>query len=86
MIVEALQNHRMSDHHRTMIRLSIDHLRFLEQQLQQIDIEIRNKINASGFEHAFQLLQSIPGVQQDSAAALLAESGRMFVRSRQRHI
>lgn len=65
----------MSDHYRTMIRLSIDHLRFLEQQLQQFDREIRSKINTSGLEQAFQLLQSIPGVQQDSAAALLAKIG-----------
>ncbi len=75
MIAEALQNHRMSNHHRTMIRLSIDHLRFLEQQLQQIDGEILRKINEAGFDRAFQLLQSIPGVQQDSAAVLLAEIG-----------
>jgi transposase len=74
-ITEALQNHRMSDHHRTMIRLSVDHLRFLEQQLQQIDGEIRRKIDESGLEQAFHLLQSIPGVQQDSAAVLLAEIG-----------
>jgi transposase len=74
-ITEALQNHRMNDHHRTMIRLSVEHLKFLEQQLQQIDGEILRKISESGFEHSFQLLQSIPGVQQDSAAVLLAEIG-----------
>jgi transposase len=74
-IVEALEGHRMSDHHRTMIRFSLDHLKFLEQQLQEIDRAILRKINESGFEPAFQLLQSIPGVQQDSAATILAEIG-----------
>ena len=30
-IVAALEGHRMSDHHRQMIRYSLEHLRFLEQ-------------------------------------------------------
>jgi transposase len=74
-ITEALQSHRMTDHHRSIIRLSVEHMRFLEQQLQHIDQEILGKIKASGFQHAFELLQSIPGVQQDSAATILAEIG-----------
>ena len=74
-LVEALQAHRMSDHHRTMIRLSVEHLQFLEQQLQAIDAEILKKINEAALDEAFRLLQSIPGVQQDSAAAILAEIG-----------
>ncbi len=74
-ITDALRSHRMSDHHRMMIRLSLEHMAFLEQQLQQIDRDILCKISESGFEHAFQLLQSIPGVQQDSAAVILAEIG-----------
>lgn len=74
-LVEALQAHRMSDHHRTMIRFSVEHLQFLEQQLQAVDAEILKKINEGGLEESFQLLQSIPGVQQDSAAAILAEIG-----------
>lgn len=44
-LVDALQAHRMSDHHRTMIRFSVEHLQFLEQQLQAIDAEILKKIN-----------------------------------------
>jgi transposase len=73
LLVEALQAHRMSNHHRTMIRFSVEHLQFLEQQLQAVDAEILKKINEGGLQESFQLLQSIPGVQQDSAAAILAE-------------
>jgi len=64
-ITEALQNHRMSDHHRTMIQLSVDHLRFLEQQLQQIDREIlrkitnRDSITPSSFCRAYQVYNRI---------------------------
>ena len=65
--------HRLSDHHRRMIQLSVEHMRFLEQQLQEIDRDILYKIQAAGLERPFQLLQTILGVQQDSAAILLAE-------------
>jgi len=74
-IVRALEDNRLSTHHRQMIRFSLQHLQFLEDQMQQIDQAILAQIQEAGFEEPFQLLQSIPGVQQLAAAAILAEVG-----------
>lgn len=73
-IIEALEEHRMSDHHRLMIRLSVEHLRFLEEQIMMLDEEIRKKIEEAGYVREWELLRSLPAVQ-DNAATILAEMG-----------
>ena len=74
-LLAALDGHRMSEHHRQLIRYSIEHLVFLENQVTKIDNEIRRKILEAGFQGAFELLQTIPGVKEDAAAGILAEVG-----------
>lgn len=74
-IIESLQGHRLNDHHRVMIHLSLDHLVFLEQHLQRIDAEILARVQQPEFQQAFKLLQTIPGIRQDGAASILAEIG-----------
>ena len=74
-MIAALEGHQMSDHHRRMIRYSVDHMRFLEEQIEQLDQDIVVKIQEAGLEPQWQLLQSVPGIQQTSAAAILAETG-----------
>jgi transposase len=74
-LVSALEGHRMSDHHRQMVRFSLEHLVFLERQIEVIDEEIRRKILTSGMQQAFELLQTVPGVKADAAAGILAEVG-----------
>jgi transposase len=74
-IIESLEGNRLDGHHRMLIRLSLDHLAFLEQQLQQIDAEILVRVEQPEFRQAFQLLQTVPGIKQDSAASILAETG-----------
>lgn len=74
-IVAALQQHRMSDHHRQLIRLSVEHMECLEKQISQLDEAIEAKIREAGLERQWQLLQSLPGVQATSAAMILAETG-----------
>jgi len=74
-VVAALEGHQMSDHHRRMIRYSVDHMRFLEEQIAQLDQDIVAKIQEAGLEPQWQLMQSVPGVQETSAAAILAETG-----------
>jgi transposase len=65
----------MSEHHRMMIRFSLEHLRFLEQQLIELDEKIREKIQQAGYDKQWELLLTLPGVQQPTAATLLAEMG-----------
>jgi transposase len=74
-IVAALEGHRMSDHHRQMIRYSLEHLRFLEDHILQLDEQIVAKIAALGYTRPWELLQTVPGVQANSAASVLAEVG-----------
>ena len=74
-IIAALEGHQMSEHHRRMIRYSMEHMRFLEEQIEQLDQDIVAKIQESGLEPQWQLVQSVPGLQATSAAAVLAETG-----------
>jgi len=74
-IIQALEGHRMSDHHRQMIRYSLKHMLFLEEQIAEMDRDIPAKIQAAGLGPAWQLMQTVPGIQDRSAANILAETG-----------
>jgi len=74
-IVQSLEGHRMSDHHRQMIRYSLKHLQFLEEQIAEMDAAIVAKIEEAKLVEQWQLLQTVPGIQERSAASILAETG-----------
>jgi transposase len=74
-IIQALEGHRMSDHHRRMIRYSLQHLKFLDEQIGELDKVIAAQIKESGIEREWELLQTVPGIQERSAASILAETG-----------
>lgn len=74
-IQQSLEGHRMRDHHRRMLRFSLEHLAFLEQQIDAIDRAVLELIEHEGYREPYALLQTVPGVQEISAAALLAETG-----------
>jgi transposase len=74
-IIQSLEGNRLDSHYRMLIRLSLEHLAFLEKQLQQIDAEILSRVQQPEFRQAFELLQTVPGVKQDGAASILAEIG-----------
>lgn len=74
-IIQSLEGHRMTDHPRRLIRMSLDHLAFLEKQIQQLDDLILSQIEQQGYQPQFELLQSVPGLAPDSAASILAEIG-----------
>lgn len=74
-IIAALEGHQMSAHHRRMIGYSLAHLRFLEEQLKDLDRDIVSQMEAAGLEKSWEELRSIPGIQQTSAATILAETG-----------
>jgi len=63
-IVAALEGHRMSNHHRQMIRYSLEHLRFLEEHIVELDQQIVAKIEALGYKPQWQLLQTVPGMKE----------------------
>jgi transposase len=74
-ILQALEGHRLRSHSRAMLRLSLEHLAFLEKKIDEIDGLVLDLIERAGYRKSFELLHSIPGVQEISAAALLAETG-----------
>jgi transposase len=74
-IIQSLEGNRLDGHYRMLIKLSLEHLAFLEQQLQEIDAEILLRVERPEFRAAFELLQTVPGIKQDGAASILAEVG-----------
>jgi transposase len=74
-IIAALEGHRLNDHHRQMINYSLEHLRFLEEHMIQLDREILSKIQALGYARQWELLQTVPGIKEVGAASMLAEIG-----------
>jgi transposase len=74
-IQAAIEGHRMSDTQRVLIRFSMAHLAFLEQQISELDEQIFTHIERCGLQSPHGLLQTIPGVKKLAAAAILAEVG-----------
>lgn len=74
-IIRSLEGNRLTGHHRKMLGYSLEHLAFLEKQIDEIDGEAFRLIEAEGLAPAHQLLQTVPGVRETAAAALLAETG-----------
>lgn len=73
-IIAALEEHRMSEHHRRMIRFSLEHMRFLEEQLTELDELIGEQIQQAGYEREWELVRSVPALREN-AAVVLAEMG-----------
>ncbi len=63
-IRKALEGHRMTEHHRRLIRHSMEHLAFLEEQIAELDREIDDHTNSRpALKSATELVKSVPGIQ-----------------------
>jgi len=71
-LVEAL-NGRVDQHHRKMIQYHLNHLDFVEKQIAEIEYEIEQLLIP--YREEMGLLNSIPGIDKNAAAAILAETG-----------
>jgi len=71
-LIKAL-NGRVTKHHRSMIRKSLDHLHFIEQSLD--DLERDMEVHFSPFREQVVNLQTIPGVGPHTAKVIIAELG-----------
>lgn len=74
-IAEAVRGHQLSRMQKELIRSSMRHMVFLEMEIEELDKLIAGLIQASQQQGAYQLLQTIPGIKQEAAASLLAETG-----------
>lgn len=64
---------RVQPHHRVLIERILAHLDFLEESLAQLTPELDRYL--AGFEEAVALLVTIPGVEAEAAAVIVAEIG-----------
>jgi transposase len=72
-LTEALQGHHLDDHHRWLIEQSVEHAVLLDRQMEEL--ESRIDTNLQSYREQFELLQTIPGVKEMTAATILAEIG-----------
>jgi len=64
---------RVKPHHRVLMRLSLDLLRFLERHIEQLDEEVERAL--APFAAQVAALTAVPGIGPVAAAAIVAEIG-----------
>jgi len=69
---QALEG-RVTEHHRFLLRQLLDHLKFTESKMAEIEVEIDRRMRP--FEEEVARLCTIPGVERVTAWGLLAEIG-----------
>jgi transposase len=71
-LLEALRG-RISDHHRFMLKLHLDHIETLDKAITQIETEVG--LGLEPFQRAAKLLSTMPGLSSVSANVVVAEIG-----------
>lgn len=74
-IAAALERHRLTVHHQFLIRHTLKHLDFIDEQIAALEAEIDRQVGTAGMQPACELLETIPGVKHNSAATIVAEIG-----------
>lgn len=69
---EALTG-KLDNHHKFMVKASLEHIASLEKIIMEIDSEIDKKMDK--YREEYELLQTIPGVKEIGAASIIAEIG-----------
>src|SRR3982750_2507937 len=72
-LTEALQGHQLNDHHRWLIAQSVEHAVLLDRQMEELEARIEERLQP--YREQYELLQTIPGVKEMTAATILAEIG-----------
>lgn len=75
---EALKksfNCRITDHHRMLIEISLRHIEYMEGLVSEMDWRIEQLMEANKLRDAVELLDTIPGVNETGAEAIIAEIG-----------
>ncbi len=72
-IVEAMEGHRMNDHHRFLVRQALDHMHYIEKMIEELDKAIAVKLEP--YQKQMELACTVPGIGRVSAASILAETG-----------
>jgi transposase len=72
--LETALRGRVTDHHRFMLRLLLQHIHAIDAAITQIDQEVDAQVEP--YRAAVQLLTTIPGISELSACVILAKIGR----------
>lgn len=72
-LLRAFEGYELNDRIRSLMERILSHIRWLETRLGEIDIQVVSAMNP--YREEWQLLQTLPGINQISAAMLLAEIG-----------
>ena len=72
-IAEALEGHRMTDHHRFLIGQCLKHMHYIDEMLGDLDKQIQEKLRS--YAKQVQLACTVPGIAPVAAASILAEIG-----------
>jgi transposase len=72
-LTEALDRHQMNDHHRWLIQQGVEHAVLLDRQLEELEARIEK--NLEPYRAQYELLKTIPGVKDMTAASILSEIG-----------
>lgn len=70
--LEALKG-RFKEHHQFMLKTMLDHISFLQGQIADIELQVAERIKGHQQDH--ELLQTIPGIKEKAANAIIAEIG-----------
>jgi transposase len=76
-LVKALQG-RLTDHQRMMLQMQLDHVRYLDQQIERLDTEVAKRL--APFEAQLRKLDTIPGVNERTAESIVAVIGTDMTR------
>lgn len=71
-LAEAL-NGNVTDHHRFLLKLHFENIEHVSKQIVKIDMEINKRLVP--YEDEFNLIQTVTGIKEISAASVIAEIG-----------
>src|SRR5665213_2437237 len=72
-LTEALEGQQMNDHHRWLIEQSVEHAKFLDRQVEELEKKI--DLQLEPYRGQYELLMTIPGIKEAAAFNILAEIG-----------
>jgi transposase len=72
-LLEKALNGKLTDHHRFLLKMHLENIDYLAKQIEKIDEEIKRKMVP--FQKESKLIQTIPGISEVNASAILAEIG-----------
>lgn len=68
-------NCRITEHHRMLIKMSLEHIEYMEKQIAELNNEIDKLTNNNNLKAEVELLDTIPGVDEVAAEVIVAEIG-----------